>query len=141
MCSRTSSYQLTRSVRRVDDGVHAGLREQFGNCDGLALYVKPVHLDSTRYIAKQVACWTAIGVFFRDVSKLMLRVEALCLLLSIQHGYVRRHLPIRKPGRELTRPVALVSSDADGLQSEPFFCPFQHLPGRNPSGSARPVGS
>jgi hypothetical protein len=33
-CSRTSSYQLTLSVRRVADGVHAGLWEQFLHWDG-----------------------------------------------------------------------------------------------------------
>ena len=61
----------------------------------------------------------------------MLRVEALCLLLSIQNGDVRRHLPMGKPRQELTRAVALVGSDAEGLQSETLFCSFQHLTGRN----------
>ncbi len=61
----------------------------------------------------------------------MLPVEALCLLLSIQHWYVRRQLSFRKPRQELARAIALISGDADGLQSETFFRSFQHLPGRN----------
>ena len=78
-----------------------------------------------------MASWTEIDIFFRDTSKLMLRVEPVCLLLSIQYRDVRRYLPIRKPGQELTRAIALVSRDAGRLQPEAFFCSFQHLPGRN----------
>ena len=58
----------------------------------------------------------------------MLPVEAFRLLLSIQHGYVRRHAPIRKPKQKLARPIALVRSHANGLNTKRSF---QHLPGRN----------
>ena len=60
----------------------------------------------------------------------MLGVEALCLLLSIQHVYVRRHLSIRQPRQKLARAVALVSSNADGC-NEALFRSFQHLARRN----------